>query len=288
MWQRVSQRLTDPVTYRKHWGHLIRVLRPPRAPRPVALSDLLNQVGEGPALGVFAHPDDEIFASGLICELSDRGIPVHLACLTRGEGGPIGDGTREGLGGIREQELRASAAALGAGPVTFLGHVDPLGKSHRVFAPPVSVPRLSGQLRDLIATVRPALVITHGSGGEYWHPAHLLTHAAVLHALGGGGSPRVSVLTIRAWRPGAPLSGMMNRDDPADLVLDGSRHRDRRLDALRAHHSQAGYFETQGGGAIEGFLDLTELESYRLYPAARLNAPDQLAVSTSPAAGHRG
>jgi N-acetylglucosamine malate deacetylase 2 len=165
--------------------------------------------------------------------------------------------------------------------VTFLGHVDPIGMDFRVFAPDVSVFQLAGQIRDFDRDIRPGLIITHGSGGEYWHPAHLLTHAATLRAAGGAVAPRISVLTIRAWRPDAALPGLMNRDDPADLVFDGKPHRERRIAALRAHRSQVGYFSGQGGGSIEDFLDRIVEESYRVYPASGINAPDRQAASNS-------
>ncbi|MCW1885254.1 PIG-L family deacetylase [Luteolibacter flavescens] len=263
MWSKLSQRLTDPLFYRKRWLQLIRPLRPPRAPRPVALEDLLEK--GGPVLTVFAHPDDELFASCLLCELCARGIPVHLACLTRGEGGITGGMSREELGRIREAELRASAAALGVSSVAFLGHVDPLGLSHRTFAPDVSVEKLAGQLGELLEKHRPAFIVTHGSGGEYWHPAHLLVRSAVLRASAG----RHDILTIHAWQHGHALPGMLNRDDPADLTVDGTPHRGQRLAAFRAHVSQLDYFAGHGG-SLEGYIDLSVKEAFRhLRPGKR-------------------
>jgi LmbE family N-acetylglucosaminyl deacetylase len=148
--------------------------------------------------------------------------------------------------------------------VTFLDHVDPPGKPHRTFAPDVSVKELATRLAELFDRLRPSVVITHGSGGEYWHPAHLLVHHAVLRA---AGSTR-DVLTIHAWQAGHSLPGLLNRDDPADLVVDGGPHRARRLAALRAHASQHAYFVRHGGGTLEAFIDRTAREAYRHYPPA--------------------
>lgn len=262
MWTKLSQRLTDPLFYRKRGLQLLRMVRPPRAPRPVGLDLLLEK--PGPVLMVVAHPDDELFASGLLCELAARGREFHLACLTRGEGGITGGGTRGELGRRREAELRASAAALGAASVEFLGHIDPLGRAHRTFAPDVSVQDLAAQITGLLERLQPSLVVTHGSGGEYWHPAHLLVHHAVFRAAGKARA----ILTIHAWQDGHALPGLLNRDDPADLVIDGSRHRDRRLAAFRAHRSQHDYFAGHGGGSLEGFVDRTAREAYRHHPAA--------------------
>ena len=262
MWSKLSQRLTDPLFYRKRGLQLLRKIRPPRAPRPVTLERLLEKAG--PVLVVIAHPDDELFASGLLRELSVRGRDFHIACLTRGEGGITGGITREELGRQREAELRASAAALGAESVDFLGHIDPLGKPHRTFAPAVSVKDLAAQITGLLDKLQPSLVVTHGSGGEYWHPAHLLVHHAVFRA---SGSSR-EILTIHAWQEGHPLPGLLNRDDPADLLIDGAPHRAQRLAAFRAHRSQHDYCAGHGGGSLEGFIDRTAREAYRHYPAA--------------------
>jgi LmbE family N-acetylglucosaminyl deacetylase len=170
-----------------------------------------------------------------------------------------GGGNREELGRVREAELRASAAVLGAGEVHFLNHTDPVGKPHRTFAPAVSVQRLSAQVAPLLENA--AFAITHGSGGEYWHPAHILMHRAVRAAVGNA----CPVLTLHAWQADHPLPGLLNREDPADLIIDGSAHRDQRLAAFRAHRSQESYFAGHGGGSLEGYVDRTGREAFRHY-----------------------
>jgi len=260
MWTKLSQRLTDPLFYRKRWLQFVRPLRPPCALRPVELDNLLGI--PGPVLMIIAHPDDELFASGLLCELTACGKACHIACLTRGEGGITGGITREELGRQREAELRASAAALSVTSVEFLGHIDPLGKAHRTFAPDVSVHELAEQITSLLERHQPSLLITHGSGGEYWHPAHLLVRDAVLRAA----KSSCDILTIHAWQEDHPLPSLLNRDDPADLVIDGSSHCERRLAAFRAHCSQHDYFAGHGGGSLEAFIDLSAREGYRYYP----------------------
>ncbi|WP_052573551.1 PIG-L deacetylase family protein [Haloferula sp. BvORR071] len=252
-------RLTDPLFYRKRLLQLSRPLRPRPRRRPVSLDELL--VREGPVTVVIAHPDDELFASGLLCELSERDCEIRILCLTRGEGGDTGGRTREELGRIREAELRASAAALGATGIAFLNHVDPLGKAHRTYAPAVSAGALAGQLAPLLQGA--AFVITHGSGGEYWHPAHILLHRAVLLAVKGTPVP---VLTIHAWQAGHAMSGLLNREDPADLIIEGGEHREQRLAAFRAHRSQHDYFAARGGGSLEGYVDRSAREAYRYHP----------------------
>ncbi|WP_367870734.1 PIG-L deacetylase family protein [Luteolibacter sp. Populi] len=262
MWSKLWQRLTDPLFYRKRFLQLRRPLLPPRAPRPVALDELL--ASPGPVMVFIAHPDDELFASCLLCELAARGREVRIICLTRGEGGVTGGGTREDLGRRREAELRTSAAALGVVEVGFLDHVDPLGRPHRTYAPAVPVAGLAGQIRPLLDGPELAFAVTHGSGGEYWHPAHLLIRGALFEAAAG----RFPILTLHAWQEGHALPGLLNRDDPADLMIDGAPHRERRLAAFRAHGSQEGYFAGHGG-SLEGYVDLTVREAFRCYETQR-------------------
>ena len=282
MWQRISQRLSDPVFYRKRISQLGRLLRRPRSPRPVSLGTLLAPGNDGPLLIVIAHPDDEIFPSGLICEATAKGTPVEIICLTRGEGGTTGGTSRTELGQRRENELRASASALGVSMVTFLGHVDPMADRHRTYAPAVGVDRLALQLRSIFDARLPVAIVTHGSGGEYWHPAHLLTHAAVFWAVEGRQHPRIPVITFHAWRSDHRFPGLLNRDDPADLIIDGQPHRPQRLAALEAHESQAEYFRETGGGSLEEFIDQTAIESYRVYPT--LSKTTRVPVSPMPPA----
>ena len=60
----------------------------------------------GNVLVVVAHPDDEVFCSGLLIQLIERNATVKILCLTKGEGGPTGDTPRNQLGEKRERKLR--------------------------------------------------------------------------------------------------------------------------------------------------------------------------------------
>ncbi|HYN20661.1 MAG TPA: PIG-L deacetylase family protein [Thermoanaerobaculia bacterium] len=187
-------------------------------------------------LFVGAHPDDELYAAGLLAALAQRGVRVHLLCLTRGEGGTLGNppvATRETLGAVREGELRKSAAALGIGTVELLGYVDPLpdGKAR---APEVQPDALGRQISSIAERLQAAAILTHGSNGEYGHPAHRLVHEAV-GSLNGEGPV---LYTFNAAAPGVSLWGGVNRDDPADLTFDSTPVREAKLRAFEAHVSQ--------------------------------------------------
>jgi len=82
-----------------------------------------------------------------------------------------------------------------------------------------------------------------------------------------GRSEGIRLLTINAWNPDHPLPKLLNRSDPAHLSIDGAGHRDKRLAALRCHTSQTDYFKEAAQAGLEGFIDATEREQYRLWEA---------------------
>lgn len=201
-------------------------------------------------LSVSAHPDDEtLFAGGYLAKLAAEGHQVHLLCSTRGEGGEVGEppvSSKERLGEARELELRRAAAELGAVSVEFLPYEDPHmeigGKAKRIAA---SLEEFSGAIAAHLERLRPDVVLTHGSGGEYGHPQHLFTHQAVMEAL----------RRLNPWRPARVLTWMArcdanatdrltNKDDLADEVLDltGTPWFEAKVRAALCHRSQHAMF----------------------------------------------
>lgn len=155
-----------------------------------------------------AHPDDEALGFGGVLALAAaRGHDTFLVTATRGDRGryfgkpqehPDHPG-RPALARLREQELRASAMALGVRGVTVLDYDDqqleraPVG---------VAVAELAGHLRRL----RPHVVLTFGPDGAYGHPDHIAISqcalAAVVEAAAAGGtSPAHTVRKayVLAW-----------------------------------------------------------------------------------------
>ena len=93
--------------------------RRPR-PRRQPSEEIMGDNGPGSArrlLGVFAHPDDEVFcAGGTMARAAEAGAEIMIVSATLGEQGQIRDpaaATRRTLGTVRERELRAAAAELG-------------------------------------------------------------------------------------------------------------------------------------------------------------------------------
>ena len=181
--RKIWQRSIDPVFYRKKCRDFCRRFR--QFDDSPQLTDWRDLGEVRRATVVVAHPDDETFCSGLISSLAGEGVEVDVVCLTRGEGGPTGGESRATLGARREEEMRSACAILGVSQVKFLGYIDPTAKGYRVFAPSVSAADLSIELQDYL--VDSDLILSHGSSGEYWHPAHLLVFDAIDRILTGRG-----------------------------------------------------------------------------------------------------
>ncbi|MGH3870517.1 MAG: PIG-L deacetylase family protein [Pseudonocardiaceae bacterium] len=75
---------------------------------------------------VAAHPDDADFGSGgTVATWTDAGLDVSYCIVTDGDAGGVDrDVPRSAIGGIRQDEQRKAAAALGVTDVEFLGYPD--------------------------------------------------------------------------------------------------------------------------------------------------------------------
>ncbi len=208
---------------------------------------------------ILAHPDDETFCSGLICELVSRGITVRVFCLTRGEGGPSGSFPREDLGQLREREMKEACRILGVNELTFLGYVDPPEQGGQRTAPAVSASELSRVLAQKVEGAD--WVVSHGSSGEYGHAAHLLVFNAVRDLAGQPGA-QFRWWTLLARDPDHPMPRLINAEDKACLRLDVSGFHEKRLAALSTHLSQRELFQRFSGGNCEDFIRQTAVESY--------------------------
>jgi LmbE family N-acetylglucosaminyl deacetylase len=131
-------------------------------------------------LGLFAHPDDEVFCfGGTIARCAQAGAVTGIATLTRGEAGQIRDAavaTRRSLGTIRVKELEQSAAALGVDQVTCLD----LGDGN---LPELPLDELAASARLLIDQFAPDVVVTFGPDGASGHPDHRTSSLATLAAV---------------------------------------------------------------------------------------------------------
>lgn len=154
-------------------------------------------------VAVHAHPDDEvIWTGGTLAKLARNGADVTVITCTTGElGEVIGDtyqalvGDRlDILGGFRLRELAGSLTALGInGPnhiPVLLGGIGAYRDSGMEGSPTTDHPHAfvrSGeqavsQLQELLAELRPHLVITYDADGGYGHPDHIRAHEITVEA----------------------------------------------------------------------------------------------------------
>lgn len=194
----------------------------------------------------FAHPDDEtILSGGLIALLSQQGIPVHIVCATRGEGGELGEPPavprREMLGPLRENELYSAVRALGA-TAQVLDYVDPVIGPDDVLRPfAADEQRLARQFMNIAQQRRADLILTHGADGEYGHPAHQQVYRAVLVGVRHL-RPQTLLYSVAAFVPNIE-DRLWNQNEPADLALDIRPWAEAKVQAMECHISQHALFK---------------------------------------------
>ena len=145
-------------------------------------------------MAVLAHPDDESLGiGGTLAKYAAEGVETSVVTATRGQSGryrgqrsgPEHPGP-EGLGRIREQELRAAAATLGVRHLTVLDYHDAaLDRAD----PRRIVAEIAGRIRHL----KPQVIITFPPDGAYGHPDHIaisqFAHAGALAAANAAFDP---------------------------------------------------------------------------------------------------
>lgn len=233
---------------------------------------------------VHAHPDDESLSTGgTIARYASRGVQVTVVTCTLGEQGEIIPASlaelraeaADQLGGYRVGELRSACAALGVTDHRFLGGMgrwrdsgmvgDPAGAHPRAFVRGDPAEQ-AGQLAEIIAAVRPQVVVTYDAHGGYGHPDHIRAHEITMRAVTEPGPPgghrvdRVfhAVHSGRALAAGVavlaelpelpftlPADGELAAvdDEIITTTVDVRAHLPAKLRALRAHTTQLTVWE---------------------------------------------
>ncbi|MEP7026344.1 MAG: N-acetyl-1-D-myo-inositol-2-amino-2-deoxy-alpha-D-glucopyranoside deacetylase [Actinomycetota bacterium] len=233
---------------------------------------------------VHAHPDDESIATGAtMAKYAAEGAGVTLVTCTLGELGEVippelahlaadADG---GLGQYRIGELAAACAALGVTDHRFLGGEGRWRDSGMMGEPSnddkdcfwqADVGEAAAQLLDIVAEVRPQVMISYDDNGFYGHPDHIQAHRVALRAfeLADGlvskfyaSTVPKSVLTanleqMRGREPDAHPAGGTDftqvssvdelpfgvPDEVVTTEVDATAYLDAKLAAMRAHASQ--------------------------------------------------
>ena len=218
-------------------------------------------------LVVLAHPDDEIFHSGMLAHLSDRGARVTLVCATNGDAGrphpsvgPIDD-----LGAIRAQELQLSCTRLGIDPPVLLGFHDSARKERQRHDDPhalanVDMLDVEAAIRGIVADVKPHVIMTFEPHGGYYHPDHLAIQRATTAAFFSSGALGVEAPerlfygtmlrdVFRTFADASRGRGILDGLDPdvfasapemIAVSFDARPYLERKLAAMAAHRSAFG------------------------------------------------
>ena len=119
---------------------------------------------------MFAHPDDETFATGgMIARYTARGVRVDLFCATDGDAGKssgIPVASREELAELRRNELFSAARFLGISELALRGYPDGALST-------IDASQLIGDIVLALRQWRPQVVVTFGpEGAPTGHPDH--------------------------------------------------------------------------------------------------------------------
>lgn len=121
-----------------------------------------------PVVGVFAHPDDEVFVGpgGTLAQFAKDGRDIYIIVATNGEAGQkTVDDNRE-LGEIRREELQKSAKILGIKEIFFLEYQDGT-LSNNIYH------ELADKIQALLERLDPEIVITMENRGISGHLDHI-------------------------------------------------------------------------------------------------------------------
>jgi LmbE family N-acetylglucosaminyl deacetylase len=166
-------------------------------------------------LGVYAHLDDESYATGgALARYARSGVEVHVCTVTDGASGSVEPGISEsgqpvGLAQLRHQELLCAVGVLGA-QLWTLNYRDSGMEGAPENHHPDSLYQadLDGVARDLvrlIRQVRPHVMLTHDPTGGYYHPDHIRVNHAVNRAWRWAGDasayPELAAAGLAPWQP---------------------------------------------------------------------------------------
>jgi LmbE family N-acetylglucosaminyl deacetylase len=206
------------------------------------------------------------------------GHTVYLSCLTRGEGGSLAfhknnpdsgvPSSDSSLARVRQQELQCSAKALGVHAVSFMDYRDRPPTPGGLRPPEHDSTTLKLDIRTVIDRYNPTAILTHGSNGDYGHPAHTLLHHVTRAAVHAMPDPSPAFYSFNAFHPTLHFQSILNPDDWATFILDISPYKDAKRESLACHKSQWPVFVDPQSSlhayhdALSEYVDRLLLESY--------------------------
>jgi LmbE family N-acetylglucosaminyl deacetylase len=180
----------------------------------------------GTLVSLHAHPDDEsIITAGTMALAASHGHRVVLVVATRGElgepvPGVLADG--EQLGVRRSAETHASAAAIGAERVEFLGYVDSGMMGEATNDPPycfwqADVEHAAHRLAAILEEEQPEVLTIYDDHGAYGHPDHIQVHRVGRRAAQMAGVPFVVQATFNRDAMRRGMAEARSRAEPAEV-----------------------------------------------------------------------
>lgn len=215
------------------------------------------------ALFIQPHPDDnEIGAGGLMCLLSQKGIPVYGLTITQGRGESLDPSlTPEACGKLRQKEANEAMKITHTINLGDLGYHDQNPFTHE---------KLVEDLVKVIRQVRPqALFTVDDALKNEMHPIHIQVGKAVKEAFMRSGQfcypYHEQIVHEDAFSP--EIIGFYFTDDE-NTIVDISEVYEQKLQAIKAHHSQIDEATIQLYDQIFAFhasdTPYKRIESYKL------------------------
>jgi LmbE family N-acetylglucosaminyl deacetylase len=194
-------------------------------------------------LVVAAHPDDVDFGSaGTIAAWTDAGLEVSYCIVTDGDAGGFDpEVPRSAIAGIRQDEQRKAAAAVGVTDLEFLGYPD--GRLVVSF-------ELRRHITRVVRRVRPDRVVVPSPQRDLRnvyvsHPDHQAAGEAALCAIYPDARNPFAHPELLADEGleahTVPEVWVLSANDRADHYVDITDTFERKIAALRAHSSQTAH-----------------------------------------------
>lgn len=183
------------------------------------------------ALAVVAHPDDmEYGAASAVARWTSQGKWVGYVLVTRGEAG-ISSLPPEAVAPLREEEQRASCAAVGVTDIDWLRHADGV-----VVADLVLRADLTGAIRRHRPDVVVSINFRDSWGGTSWnHADHRAVGVALLDAVRDAANPWVFPDRGEPW--GGVRFVAFNASPEPTHAVDVTDHIDDGIASLRCHET---------------------------------------------------
>ena len=121
-----------------------------------------------PVVGIFAHPDDEVFVGpgGVLAQFAKEGRDTYIIVATNGEAGQKKVDDNRDLGVIRREELQNSAKILGIKEIFFLEYKDG-SLSNSLYH------EIADKIQRILERLEPEIVITMENRGISGHFDHI-------------------------------------------------------------------------------------------------------------------